>query len=311
MGSAHTAPNVLCQRRRVVGLRLVSACVCLTLLLLVTGCPPRQESIEPRDAREALARVNDNLARVDQPLQYKAIASFRFRDAGGRDRRFLWHEASLVFAPPRYLLFDVRSLAGVVAEFGSNDERYWVWIEPEVRKLWYGDWAALKPGDSSRLPLPPNDLLDVLLLRPVPEALTGGLDPLLRKVDGDHRLLFVRLGDEGQPSGMREFRLDPCEPYQPLEIIDRLPDGRVQMHAHLSDYKRVGSDGPLTARKYVVYWPLDGAEVRLNVTRARFRPDLPTEVFEFPAEWQGEVERIDADAALPAESRAQEDQFQP
>ena len=38
------------------------------------------------------------------------------------------------------LLFDVRSLAGVVAEFGSNNERYWVWIEPEVQKLWYGDW---------------------------------------------------------------------------------------------------------------------------------------------------------------------------
>lgn len=268
----------------------------LVLLAFNAGCPRPPQAIEPRDAREALSRVNDNLARIDQPLQYKALASFRFRDADGRDRRFLMHEASLVFAPVRDLLFDVRSLVGVVAQFGSNDERYWVWIEPEVRKLWYGNWDRLEDGRRCRLPLPPDDLLDVLLLRPLPAVLDGGLRPLLRKVDGDHRLLFVRLGADGQPNGLREILLDRCEPYQPREIIDRLPDGQVQMHAYLARYRRVGDDGPLTPRKYIVYWPLDKAEMRLDVTRARFRPDLPPEVFEFPAEWQGDMERVDADA---------------
>ena len=170
---------------------------------------------------------------------------------------------------------------------------------------------GLRPGDPCRLPLPPDDLLDVLLLRPLPPALMGGLDPLLRKEDGDHRLLFIRLGEDGQPSGMREFRLDPCEPYQPLEIIDRLADGRVQMHAHLSKYRRVGDNGPLTPREYVVYWPLDGAEMRLSVNKARFRPDLPLEVFEFPSQWQGEVERIDADVPSPEGYDEQEDVLHP
>ena len=107
------------------------------------------------------------------------------------------------------------------------------------------------------------------------------------------------------------FGLTSAKPYQPLEIIDRLADGRVQMHAHLSKYRQVGDNGPLTPCEYVVYWPLDGAEMRLSVNKARFRPDLPLEVFEFPAQWQGEVERIDADVSPPVEFDEQEDVLHP
>ena len=280
---------------------------CLGLLLLVAGCPPPRECFAPRDEHEALERVNDNLAKIDKPLQYNAMTSFRFRDADGRDRRFLWHEASLLFNRPRSLLFDIRSLAGVVAQFGSNEERYWVWVDPEVHKLWWGNWDTLDEDAPSNLPLPPDDLLDALMLRPLPAALAGGLNPLLRKANGDYRLLFIRLGQDGQTSGLREILLDPCEPYQPLEIIDRLPDGRVQMHAYLNNYRRIGDDGPYTARHYVVYWPLDETEMRLDVTRARFRPDLQVEdVFEFPYGWDGDVEQIDTPLSPgPSESAAE------
>ena len=264
----------------------------LALLICVAGCVDTREKIAPQNEREALARVNQNLAGIDQPLQYKALASFRFRDANGRDRRFIGHEAALIFAPPQYLRFDVRSLAGVVAQFGSNDERYWVWIEPELEKLWWGYWDRIDATE--QLILPPDDLLDVLMLRPLPSALSGGLRPLLRKTGDEHQLLFIRLGEDGQPCGLREIRLDPYQPYQPLEIIDRLPDGRVQMQAYLSKYRRISGDGPYTARKYVVYWPLDKSELRLDVTRAVFRPELPLEVFAFPSEWPGEVEQLDA-----------------
>jgi len=265
----------------------------LALLVPLTGCPPGPTGIAPRDEGEALARVNENLGRVNVPLQYKAVVSFRFRDAEGKQRRFIGHEASLIYAPARYLRFDIRSLAGVVAQFGSNDERYWIWIEPEVRKLWWGEWSRLDRSSTRQFIVSPEDLLDALMLRPLQPALAGGLRPLLRTVGDDHRLLFVRLGQNGQPAGLREIRLDAREPYQPREVIDRLPDGRVQMHAELSHYARVGKDGPYTARKYVVRWPLDDSEMRLDVRRAVLRPDLPPEVFAFPAEWQGQVERLD------------------
>ncbi len=273
-------------------------------LVFVAGCPPEGQKIAPRDEREALQRVNDNLGRIDQPLQYKATVSFRFRDANGVTRRFIGHPASLIFYRPRYLRFDIRSLAGDVAQFGSDGERYWVWIEPEVRKLWWSYWDELERGTGRRLAMPPDELLDALMLRPLPSTLDGGLGPLLRMEGDDHRLLFVRLGADGQPSGLREVRLDPRAPYQPLEVIDRLPDGRVQMRAQLEQYKRIGEEGPFTARRYVVKWPLADTEMRMDVKKAQFRPDLPLEdVIQFPSEWRGEVERLDASPELSHAAR--------
>lgn len=279
----------------------------LTLVALC-GCPPtdrplfeRPESARPpMDRREALLRVNGNLGQIQQALQCKALVSFSFQDEKGKQQRFIGHEASLVFLPPQNLLFDVRTLAGVVAQFGSSADRYWVWIEPELNKMWWGEWRTTSDGAARRLPIAPNELLDALMLRPLPESLQGGLLPLLRVVDGDQRLLFVRIGPDRQPSGWREVRLDPRPPYQVLEIVDRLPDGELVMHARLSDYRRVGANGPYTPRGYVVNWPLNRAEMRLDITRAEFRPDLPVEVFEFPAGWKGAQERIDTPTTHPA-----------
>jgi len=272
----------------------------LGLLALVWGCPPPTASVAPRDEKEAVQRVNDNLARIETAVQYKAFVSFRFRDANERDRQFIGHEASLIFSRPRDLLFDVRSPVGVIAQFGSNHERYWVWVEPEARKLWWGRWETLERGTAQRLPLPPDDLLDVLMLRPLPEALAGGLSPLLENTQGDYWLLYIRLDETGQPSGQRKIRLDRYEPYQPLEIVDRLPDGRVQMQALVKNYRRIGRDGPFTPRNYVVFWPLHHAAMRLDVTRAVFRPEAPEDLFDFPSGWQGEIEQIDDEAALGA-----------
>jgi len=271
--------------------------ICLSavagLLVVLCGCPPQGESVAPQDRREALERVNNNLVRLQQPLQYKALVSFSFEDEQGRTRRFLGQEAALLYRGPQSLRFDVRSLTGVVAQFGSNDTRFWVWIEPELRKMWWGEWRSTTDGSLRRLPIPPTDLLDALMLRPLPESLQGGLLPLLRKEGDDHRLIFVRLGPDRQPSGWREIRLDPRAPYQPLEITDRTPEGKLVMHARLSNYQPVDSGGPVTPRSYVVDWPENRAEMRMDILSAAWRADLPSEVFEFPEGWRGEQERID------------------
>ncbi len=268
--------------------------VLIAMAVVLSGCPapPAQP---PASRREALERVNDNLTRLNRPLQCSALVSFKFRDADGKLHSFLGHEAGLVFMPPQSLRFDVRSLAGSVAQFGSNEAQYWLWVDvPDARKLWWGSWHRVGQPTSRRLPVPPNELLDALMLRPLPESLDGGQLPLLR-VDGqDHRLVYVRLGSGGQPVGWREIRLDPRPPYQPIEVMDRLPDGQLVLHAQLSDYRMVGADGPLTPRRYVICWPDSQAELRLDILWARLRPDLGQDLFEFPAGWRGESEEIDA-----------------
>lgn len=281
------------------------AAVLAGALLLSAGCPDGNRDIgtPPRDAFEAIERINRNLAqfseaagRPPRSLYCPALVSFRFREADGTPRAFVGHDALLIFRPPRCLLIDVKSLTGVIAEVGSDDRRYWVWVESEARKLWWGHWDHAERG-RARLPIPPAELLDALMLRPLLPRAEHTLSPLLR-IDGeDHRVLIVRVGLDGQPTGWRELRLQPRPPYQPLTIVDRLADGREVMVAELSGYQPVGEDGPVTPRRYVMRWPIDEAELRLDIVRARFRPEL--EGFcEFPSQWQGEIEQVDA-APLP------------
>ncbi|MEW6250700.1 MAG: hypothetical protein AB1716_08620 [Planctomycetota bacterium] len=267
------------------------------MALGICGCPPDGgrglAPFPPPDRATALASINENLARINQPVRLSGNVTFRFRDAEDKSRS-VSEDANLEFIGPRSLLLEVRALTGKVAELGSNNEQYWVYVDlPDYRKLWWGTWAALGPQTERRLPVPPNELLDALLLRPLPLMAEGGLAPLLRTADGDFRLLYIRLGADRQPIGWREVRLDDRPPWQPREIIDRTPEGTVLMHALLSDYKRIGDDGPYTPRRYIVRWPLDEAELRLDISRARFRPDAAP--IESPvAGFRGEVESIDA-----------------
>ncbi len=271
----------------------------LAILLLVTGCKTCEA---PRDRAEALRRVNENLGQIDEPLQCKGLVSFKFRDADGKVRHIPLRSASLIFQPGQNLLFDVRHDTGTVAEFGSNADRYWLWIDmPDAQKMWWGSWELAEMGAAQKLAIPPNDLFDALMLRPLPLHLRGGPAPTLRMVGKDHRLVYLRVGPDGETVGQREIKLDHCEPYQPVEIIDRSVDGQITMHAYLKNYKAVSNDWPKTPRRYEVFWPMNDAEFRLDIHRAKFRAALEPEVFDFPAGWQGEAECLDAPPAAPTQ----------
>jgi hypothetical protein len=279
-------------------MRSASASLLVPTLLITAGCGDRETpGVPPRSAAEALRRVNDNFARFPSgPALYtKARVSFEFRDQRGT-HRFAGNDAVLFFRPPRMLRFDVRSLTGTVAQIGSNQERYWVWIEPEMRTLWWGSWERAGREGARRLPVPPADLLDALALRPLPLKLNDSLTPPMLRVDGaDQRLLYIRAEGGTTATGWREVRLQTDRPYMPTQIIDRLADGRVTMDARLSEFRAVGSGGPLMARRYEMRWPQEGSQLALTIGGdARFRtgPELE-DIFEFPA-WDGAVESIDA-----------------
>lgn len=283
--------------------RIGLKCMLAALGLILAGCNGPGgiggvRSVPPRDAAEAMQRINTNLDKLEGALHCPARVSFRFLDDQGKDRRFIGHQATVIFETPRCLYFDIKhALGGSVARIGSNDESYWLWLDtPEVRKLWHGTWASLQTGASRPIAIPPDRLLDALMMRPLPTWLDGALNPLLRIHGHDHRLLFVGLDRRGWPYVKRELRLDPNPPYLPLEMIDRDRDGRILMHVYLSDYRRVrdgGADAPYTPRKYVVYWELDHTEMRLDLSNVKYRSsDAP--FCEFPESWEGARECLDA-----------------
>lgn len=244
------------------------------LLVLLAGCIPCA-GVAPRDVREALKRVNDNLSRIDETLLCRpATVSFRFRDVDGRTHRFIGQPAALLFRRPHCLYFDIRqALAGTVAHVGANDQKYWLWVEADVSTIWWGSWANIGTANTSGLPLKPDQLLDALMLRPLPERTANGLPPLLRMDGDDHRLLYVALDDESWPYVELEVVLDPCPPYMPLELLKRGVDGTPVMHARYGKYRRVGADGPYTPRRYVIDWEPDDVQLRLDVAGAKFKLD--------------------------------------
>ena len=263
------------------------------LLLTATGCPtgPNVGPIyQPSsiDADTALRRINDNLERLADKVECQAVVTVKFRDQGGQKRQFVGHEATLRFAAPRCLRFDVRGLTGVIAQFGSNDDYYWVWVEPELDTLWYGQWAyADTIVETGRMPIPPQRLLDGLMLNKLPMTL-GGQRPELLPDGGGYRLVYYR------PDGvaLREFRLDQRS-WLPYEVIERDAAGQIAMVARLSDYQRIGDRGPYVPRRYDVSWPASEGFMVLRVKRAKFRPDLPDWFCEFPAKWGGKTESLD------------------
>ncbi len=276
-----------------------AALLLLPLTGLLCGCPEiakRGPSVPPRDLDEALYRVNANAEQIEGTVRSAALVSFRFRDGDGMERRFMGYEARLLYRAPRCLRFEVRSLAGVIAELGSNDDRYWMWIDPEVRKLWWGTWEAAADRTTAKLPISPADLMDALGLTALPERLSDSLRPILRIDGDDHRLQYVRLRDDGEAAGVREIKLQPFAPHQPVEIVDRDLRGQVLMHARLDNYERIGGSGPFTPRKYVIDWPLASAELRVDITGTRLTPEL-VDFCEFPTRWDGAVERLDQPAA--------------
>ncbi|MBN2445760.1 MAG: hypothetical protein JXO22_03490 [Phycisphaerae bacterium] len=275
-------------------------CLVVMLLGLLCGCPPPNAKFAPNTATAAVARINANLERINQPIYARpALTSVRFHDENGRDYRFIGHPARVMFAAPRCLRFDIEhSLGGKIAEVGANDERYWLWKEPDGAMLWWGTWEAIEQGHARRLAVPPDQLIDILLFKPLPEQLPDGIPPLLDQRKYDRVLVYQRFNEAGWPYIAREVILKPHSDYLPAEIIDyRLMDDgqtREAMHAYLSGYKPVedaGDDGPRTPRHYVVYWPIDGSELRLDLDRVRFRNiDVPCD---FPTEWVGEQECLD------------------
>lgn len=281
-------------------MRRLTAGISIVLSTLLFGCPDSGRgvtAVPPRTVDEALTRVNAHTPTGDTALYCTGLVSIRFRDANRTMRQFFAQPMTLIFRPERCLYFNIKSsLAGSLARVGSNDDRYWLCVDDsDFRKMWWGEWAAEITDEAGDLPVPPNDLFDALLLRPLTQTVDHSAPPYLRIEGRDHRLIYVRLDDDLNTAGYREIVLDAAPPYLPREITDRSTNGDVLMHARLENWRRVGDSQVITARHYVVEWPQRDAELRIDIDSAKFRPEQPP-FCEFPRDWKGPQEQISTTA---------------
>lgn len=289
-------------------MRKAFALFAVAAIAALTGCMDQRADIRPvREAKEALFRVNSNLAKIDRPLNCKGTVSLRFRDTAGKQQVFIGNPVAIHVGQPQCLRFDVKSLAGSVGRMGSNDDFYWMWVTAgDTQKMWWGTWAALKSGRARRVAVNPRQLLDAWLMQPLPAELPDGTKPILIAegfMGRQRRLLFPAMNSENWPAIQREVFLDPDPPYQPTRVIDRRPDGEIFMDARLGRFTPLddtGADAPLTARSFDVDWPLGGAVMSLSLDSVRFYDaEAPFCEFDPSAKdaFKGEKECLDEPAA--------------
>ena len=116
-------------------------------VLLVTGCPPPEPSFPFVPMQVAIARVNENNAKLASAVALKgspvdASGSFREREEA-RPTSFSLSGVLRVKKPRQLLLLLRDGLSGEVMQAGSNDGEYWLWVRPRINTLWWGTYANL------------------------------------------------------------------------------------------------------------------------------------------------------------------------
>jgi hypothetical protein len=125
---------------------------------------------------------------------------------------------------------------------GSNDTKYW-WFDltgDKTALVGRHDRATPETVASFGLPVHPLDLLEVLAVKPIPNA--GGNDATHAQLAWSNDGHWLMLTLPGRWSGQRRFTLDPktCDPSR-IELLDRA--GRTVVSAILSKYAEVEVSG--------------------------------------------------------------------
>ncbi|MFQ5430855.1 MAG: hypothetical protein ACE5E1_11150, partial [Phycisphaerae bacterium] len=244
--------------------RLRAACGWIGGLCLLgsLGCPPPVPPSPPpgppRELADIVATIEANAARLDRPLWCSPIrAKARFTDEDGRQHAYNL-DGSLLFRRPRDLRVDLRPGLGEQAmQIGSNDAAYWVWIEPELSRMWWGRYAHLGKPCVARMIVRPDELVAAIGLGGLPKPADGWFGPA-RKFGRDHDILYyLRRLPSGEYLLAREYWVSRAAPFLIVGVKSRDRFGRVSMSALLDRYEPAWDGGPMIPHAINILWPQD------------------------------------------------------
>lgn len=271
--SAHELRH-FCQR---IYLGLISVCV----LSAVAGCPPletpRFEEGPPRALRttdEIVATINSNAARLDQALWSSSVtATGHYKDNDGREHSFNF-DGSLLFKRPRNFRMDLRpGLGEQVMQIGSNEEAFWVWIEPEIRSMHWGHHRNAGMPCCEKMPVRPDQLVSALLVGGLPGESDGLYGPIRDSRAEYDVLTYHRAAPRAEH---RRFYVDRNPPQLVRLVVFRDELGRDVMSAYLTNYKTAWEGGPMLPYDVSMMWAQDGAKLTMSV--AAYQPRRDNEV---------------------------------
>ena len=284
------------------------------LLIPMTGCPPRErptfEEGPPKVLRstdEIIETIEANAAKLDQALWSSSVsATGRYLDGEGGEHSFNF-DGTLLFRRPRGFRMDLRpGLGEQVMQIGSNDETFWVWIEPEMRAMHWGHHRNAGLPCCEKMPVRPDQLVSALAVGGLPDESEGLYGPIRDARTTYDVLTYHRAAPFHDH---RRYYIDREPPYLVRLVVFRDELGRDVTSAFLADYRTAWEGGPMLPHEVSVIWAQDGAKFTMSVggyvpkkenevsPRAFVMPDRTT----LPAGIE-RVIQVDADCADTTES---------
>ncbi len=286
-------------RKYAVANRLILAPLCLGLLGLTTGCPPRGpdtieiEPFEPIPMRDAIEIVNQNNRGLQKTIKSKGgFARCRFTDQDGSERRFDV-DANLIVLCPRNMRLNMSVLGKSYFVFGSNESRYWV-EQPDAHALTWGRHNRDIEPNARDLIIRPELIVEALGISLISSA---DATPTQRLTDTHQQIIFF--DESGRIA--KEFWLSRFEPQLIDRVIFRDPMGQIVMDAKLDKYKNIVTGGPMIPHRFEVQWPATEGYMLLTVGGWKMLPNVSGDhpAFQFPLDRGAQFDHIvDLDVEL-------------
>jgi hypothetical protein len=272
---------------------------------LICGCsktrPPYHGPTEPLTT--VVERINANAEKLPT-LRGEGRFDARIVDRGRTQP--VAGDVTLLYMRPRSMRFIGKdALAGPVFEIASNDERYWVLAGPSGnRTMYHGQYANLDRIDTSRLPVRPDLVLEVLGIQSIATNLLQPPVPVMRfHNDQDVYMLVWNAPLPDRWIAVKEIWYDR-ETLLPRVVLLFDEHGRIVLRAYLMDHAPVEVQGlpkdqwPMVATAYRLYFPQTGSTMNfdLKIALEINRKNVPNErSFPFPDQPDAS-EVIDLDA---------------
>ena len=237
--------------------------------------PPRGNkagtaALPPGEISDITAAIASNAARIDRPLwASSASVTARMKDEHGKKHAYNL-EGSLLFDKPRSFRMDLRpGLGEQVMGLGSNDEEYWIWIEPEVRMMRWGRHRFADQPCARSTGIRVDQLVASLGLGGLPTGSEGLQGPAGRRGKKHEILEYSRTSSGGGNLIDREYWVDRAPPFLIRVVNFQDAQGRVTMSAYLDDYKPAWTDGPMVPHSVSMIWPLDDSKFTMRISRLK------------------------------------------
>ncbi len=259
------------------------------LLLLPTGCGQRDDDGissnaprgEPRNLSEIVETISANSAKLNAALWSSNVsATARFRDDKHKEHVFNV-DGNLLFVKPRDFRMDLRpGLGAQIIGVGSNQETFWVWIEPEVRVMRWGHHRNAGRSCSEKMPIRPDQLISALVIGGLPDSSSGLSGPVLQ-AGKQYDILTYTASSTGE---RRQYYIERAPPYLVRVVRFQNAAGRDVMSASMESFKPAWSGGPLLPHAVSIFWPLDDAKftMRIGSYRSRTHQEVSQNAFVMP-----------------------------